>query len=66
MSDNRLLDKLERVYNADDTKFTMGSKSGQVIDPTKRIHKNFVKQVTGELIEWLTSVLRRIGNISAI
>ena len=39
MSDNHLLDKPERVYNADKTGFTMGSKSGQVIVPAKRFHR---------------------------
>ena len=47
MSDNHLLDKPERVYNADETGFTMGSKSGQVIGPAKRIHKDSVPHVTG-------------------
>lgn len=38
MSDNHLMDKPERVYNADETGFTMGSKYGEVIGPAKKVH----------------------------
>lgn len=46
ISDNHL-DKPERVYNADETGFTMGSKSGQVIGPSKKLQKEPVPHVTG-------------------
>jgi hypothetical protein len=47
ISDKELLDKPERIYNADETGFTMGSKSGNVIGPTKRIHAGPVPHVSG-------------------
>ncbi|XP_062605485.1 uncharacterized protein LOC134267284 [Saccostrea cucullata] len=47
MSDNHLLDKPERVYNADETGFTMGSKSGQVIGPAKKVNAAPVPHVSG-------------------
>lgn len=47
MSDNHLMDKPERVYNADETGFTMGSKSGEVIGPAKKVQKEPVPHVSG-------------------
>ncbi|XP_053408066.1 LOW QUALITY PROTEIN: uncharacterized protein LOC128559734 [Mercenaria mercenaria] len=47
ISDNELLDKPERIYNADETGFTMGSKSGKVIGPSKSVHAGPVPHVSG-------------------
>ena len=47
LSERDLLDKPHRVYNADETGFTMGSKPGKVIGPPKLDHKSQIPHVPG-------------------
>ncbi|XP_071799787.1 uncharacterized protein [Asterias amurensis] len=47
VSDLQLLDKPHRVWNADETGFQMGSKSGHVIGPTKSEYPSSLPHLSG-------------------
>jgi hypothetical protein len=47
VSDLNLMDKPERIFNADETGFTMGSKAGKVIGPTREAYPESVPHVSG-------------------
>ncbi|KAJ8315644.1 hypothetical protein KUTeg_007794 [Tegillarca granosa] len=47
LSDRDMLDKPERIWNADETSFTMGSKAGNVIGPSKTVYSEDIPHVSG-------------------
>ena len=47
MSERHLMDKAHRVWNADETGFSMGSKAGKVVGPAKTVYKPDVPHITG-------------------
>ncbi|KAJ8314823.1 hypothetical protein KUTeg_006973 [Tegillarca granosa] len=46
-SDRDMLDKPERILNADEIGFTMGSKAGNVIGPSKTVYSEDIPHVSG-------------------
>ena len=57
LSNLELLDKPHRVWNADETGFSMGSKAGKVIGPTKATHPNAIPHVSGGSVKQRLTVM---------
>jgi len=47
LSDLELMDKPHRIWNADETGFSMGSKAGNVIGPSKSLHPGNIPHTSG-------------------
>lgn len=47
LSERNLLDKPHKIYNADGTGFTMGSKAGVVVGATRQIYTDDVPHLSG-------------------